>query len=1030
MIFGGDGINYEQPSPGSSFLQDLWILSVAKGAKGDTPDQVDQGFYTHSWSRIVEESSSGSSTGNILTPNNAPSLWPGRRWNFGHTVTEHGWFLIYGGEDAGSNIHYDDTWVFFQNKWIKLQAFGGGQTGFGPQTGLGPGRRKGLSLLLMPISGLVILWGGQRPPVGGGKRQGKDFSRALMSDLDTDSENDNDTFLENNLDDKLHYWDDAHESRINYFTDSGNDDVKKGKGSIKRKWFSESGHLGGNSSMNFPSISGAGMNILAHVKNKSEVGTQEGYVSRRGRGRGPYVQCLSDTYIFNATAALFDATEGVKHPEQPSNMNHLNLDTWRRVADFPGSCLYGATAVGILDPSDSREKLFTFGGRYRAGFGSIKDDANANTGYLLSNDIWYYDPLSDIWTKVGRDITKDFNWPQGRDKHAMAYVAELDTVFVSGGRLSDPNINSGHDNNNDRDSNNEDYNEYEKDKDKNKDGKYIKSNNSNESNYSNDDNDDYDDDSRGKISMTDMDLWGYNLITRKWSQYGDSDSDLSDYDDDNIASIEKREAKVRIEPFVEVNNETEDQFQLTNKAEKKQKSSSSRSSSSSNSNSNSNSNGKSQKGGNDANNNNKWWVGVAGDLPAARYQHGLSVWRGWDGTDKPYLICFGGERSDTPWQLKGGIRDIRSTVPGKSGRNDNKYLRREREIQQTRIGLNVKVEMKMNMNMNKVKDFDIIGESMKDNTMRLNIVGESGLEKVIEEGQKANVGVRQKIEAVREKKNGINVDMSEATNREIEREDKDEDKDKDEDMLMVPSADQVAIDDDSFSGNANYDENDGGGGGGSILGPVSSHAQSNDLWLLPLRNGINDDEREESGVEDSEDENMINIPSTTLDSLYWDRDDDNVEDENTDNNYNKEKNDVGHSNTIKISSEFISHTDDDNHKSNRNNRNYEISEQRNVDISSSGGDSGSHKGKGPGRGNAKGDNPRRHRPPPHNNSSSVVNSNTKNNSSNNGNTDDKNKKDRNGSRDGDIDNWNSNDKKGDGWTLLSAGGCHYLDDGR
>ena len=54
IIFGGDGINYEQPSSGSSFLQDLWILSIGNRAKGSAPGEIALGAYTHSWSRIAE----------------------------------------------------------------------------------------------------------------------------------------------------------------------------------------------------------------------------------------------------------------------------------------------------------------------------------------------------------------------------------------------------------------------------------------------------------------------------------------------------------------------------------------------------------------------------------------------------------------------------------------------------------------------------------------------------------------------------------------------------------------------------------------------------------------------------------------------------------------------------------------------------------------------------------------------------------------------------------------------------------------
>ena len=1002
IIFGGDGINYEQPSSGSSFLQDLWILSIGNRAKVSAPGETALGAYTHSWSRIAEESSSVSSA---VTSNDVPPVWPGRRWNFGHTVTEHGWFLIYGGEDAANNIHYDDTWVFYLNKWLKLKAFGGGQTGFGPQIELGPGRRKGASLLLMPLSGLVILWGGQRPPVGGGKRQGKDFAGALISDVDTDS----DTYIDGYLK-ELHYSETGgknHNADILAFSTSSSG--KEGGESIGEAYLKQ---------RRDSRISSAAIGAAKHENNKTTVGAHDGYESRRGRsrGRGPSVQCLSDTYIFNATAALLDATEEMKHSYQPSHGDHLKLDTWRRVADFPGSCLFGATAVGILDPQDSREKLFAFGGRYRAGFSSEKDEGNVNTAYLLSNDIWLYDPIKDTWTKVSRDITKDLNWPEGRDKHAMVYVAELNTVFVSGGRLSDPNVNLGHDNFNQKSMNGE-------------------------SSVNSNDDASYDDDTKSGMSMTDMDLWGYNLITRKWSQYGDTDSEYDDDNNNDNVVLNDMNMKVNVRTVEELDSKKGNELQLIDNTKNIQENSAT---GTSNSNSNSNSNGESEReswkesesesegkvigrnprSNNDGNNNNKWWVGAAGDMPAARYQHGLSVWRGPTGTEAPYLVCFGGERSDTPWQLQGGMQNGQSKYKVKYIQHNDKYLRRNKEVEK------VFLERK-----------DLQAE--------------------------AEVEVERKAE-----------------------------RNEEEDRLTTPSADQVAIDDDSFSGNAGGDETDGGGGGG-ILGPVSSHAQSNDLWLLPLR--ISSGSAKEEGSVDASHEDD---PNGTLDSLYSDmnddnnddninndndgnsdndsiNDNDNDDDSNNNNNDHNSINNNGHQlgstgyyfhkydvladvdldlrnwnifdhlfdpifdlfhnsmvDNKDVYAEILKYDDSDNddtynknnkivdqYDSNKNDNNImkERTLEKVIRTSSSGGNSGSHKGKGPGRGTVRGDNPRKHRSTPHTNSSSSSNS------SGNSNNNDRNDKNQNSSKAVTDDD---NDQRGSGWTLLSAGGCHYLDDGR
>lgn len=682
IIFGGDGINYEQPSSGSSFLQDLWILSIGKSAVRGVSERDSIVEYTHSWTRISEDSDIPSG-GNVIASAVTTPSWPKSRWNFGYTTTEEGWFLIYGGEDATNNVHYDDTWVFFHNKWLQLQVF------YEPRTGLGPGRRKGASLLLLPLSGLIILWGGQRPPVGGGKRP----------------------------------------IEINEVIDiQGNELVNNG----------------------------------------------------RSRGKGPYVQCLSDAYIFNATAAIKRMTPN-DYTSRTKNYghDHLHLEDWRRVTDFPGACLCGAEAVGVLDPLDGREKLFAFGGRYRANsvstLGSIR---GSESGYLLSDNIWMYDPLSGVWSVIEKDLSHTVNWPEGRDKHAMAFVAELNTVFVSGGRLADPVSPSG------------------------------------------------DVDDIGTIDLVDMDLWGFDLSSRRWSQYGDSlSSDDDSYLDDDVDHDE------------DSNNIISQDIAVGG------------------------------GGTGTVSGNNKWWVGVAGDLPAARYQHGLSVWRGIDGTEHPFLVCFGGERSDTPWDLKQGS-NLRAS------------------------------------------------------------------------------NIREKIST---------------------------------------GSDQTAIDDDFFSGTGSGgSDNDNGG----ILGPISSHAQSNDLWLFPLPAGIAVDSFNNGNTKSAEDMMMM------------------------------------------ISNDI--------EEDNRNN----------IERVLSGGADSSNRGSGSGRrGRINGGNPRHRMPPKRHTNSSGSNDNNNNNNSNSTKIDTGTATGTgtgtgtgsggkiphgNGSGNGTAGS-NITDPSADesyGWTLLSAGGCHYLDDGR
>jgi hypothetical protein len=669
LIFGGDGINYEQPSPGSSFLQDLWILSIGKSLKGIPPHSEDDVEYTHTWTRVIEESLATST--NVLTSSN-PAMWPQRRWNFGYTVTDQGWFLMYGGEDASSNVHFEDTWVFYENKWVQLHVF------TGPHMGLGPGRRKGVSILVLPLSGLIVLWGGQRPSIGTEKRP-----ITLSGVIEREEEEVEDELMIN----------------------------------------------GGKA---------------------------------RGKWKGPYVQCLSDTYIFNATTAMRNSVlNEVPAQSKVNSHEHLHLEDWRRVADFSGPCLCGAEAVGIFDPLDGKEKLFAFGGRYSlTGMSDGQPGKSAGAQFQLSRNIWLYDPLTNVWSVLEKDLSRQVNWPEGRDKHAMAYVAELNTVFVSGGRLADPTTP----------------------------GENL--------------------DDGGTTDIVDMDLWGFDLVARKWSQYGDPSLSQDDYiSSDDVPSDEDGAVAVIEQP---ASRGSENTFSVLNTYT-----------------------------GSD---NNKWWVGVAGDLPAARYQHGLSVWRGTSGTERPFLVCFGGERSDTPWQLQGTGRGNLRATPAMEG-------------------------------------------------------------------------------------------------------------------AVGGAADQTAIDDDSFSGS-------GGGGtdndNGGILGPVSSHAQSNDLWILPLPTG------------------------DAVSPFYEDKDEDGE-------------------------GQISSYT-----SSNEDTKTVLYYGSDNGDrILSGGGDSGTRGGKG--KGNIKGDNP--HRRPIHHGNSNNTHSNGTIPISSNNSTAEGNKTD-------------SVDERRNGWTLLSAGGCHYLDDGR
>lgn len=239
-------------------------------------------------------------------------------------MTEEGWFIMYGGEDPTNNIQYDDTWVFYENKWISLDIFddkknnnnkndfinfndidsitNGNNGNNNNNNGMnknnsktknkidneiihyGPGKRKGLDLLLLPISGLIILWGGERPLLGrkGGRSRSRSRNRILYEDTESNLENDvgNDETYEDN---------------------ANNNDKKSGS-----------------------------------IRNSN-------------------LQCLSDTYIFNATDYLLEKTQAsfpippsslppattpsttipIKTPLMKNAKSNL-LKGWKRISDFPG----------------------------------------------------------------------------------------------------------------------------------------------------------------------------------------------------------------------------------------------------------------------------------------------------------------------------------------------------------------------------------------------------------------------------------------------------------------------------------------------------------------------------------------------------------------------------------------------------------------------------------------------------------------------------------------------------------------------
>ena len=330
--------------------------------------------------------------------------------------------------------------------------------------------------------------------------------------------------------------------------------------------------------------------------------------------------CHSDAYLLSLNAVL----DGVADSGLEARARNASATTtWRAAASFPVPprmrCFEGFSAVGVVDSSswERREKVFVFGGRYTtsearrrlssaavasssssssataaarrtassssssssssaSGSGSGSSSGNVTkvvreeSHHAYSNQAWLYDPLDNEWTRLLPDV-EGLPMPIGRDRHACAYVRELDTVFVSGGRSYTTPLEASR-----------------------RDAKGGPSSDSagsgtGSSSGSGSGNNTSGLTDRESQASTIMDLWGFNLSSRTWTEYsrggdegGGSGTEAGQVGKAGARALSRRQGSRALgSPRPRV--------------------------------------------------------------PAARYEHTISVWRGVSGRDAPQLVLFGGQ---------------------------------------------------------------------------------------------------------------------------------------------------------------------------------------------------------------------------------------------------------------------------------------------------------------------------------------------------------------------------------------------------
>jgi len=355
--------------------------------------------------------------------------------------------------------------------------------------------------------------------------------------------------------------------------------------------------------------------------------------SSSSNGLNPLLSCMSDVWTLNVNA-LIDSMMPAHSSMIPGNTtgnggfippSSSSLESksranetasWRQVSSIPLQnqrfrCFEGFSSTGVLDPADgSKEKVFVFGGRYSdysvspmrrrleaanarftgggggGGGGGVGGGGNSTNvpEYSYSNAAFLYDPAADLWTKLV--LPPGSFAPVGRDKHATVYVRELDTVFVTGGR-SWTNL-----------------------------PRAVKQQ-VNASGLV----------TRATGSYTIMDVWGFNLSSREWTEYASAlPSPSPSPSPSPVQHLEPQQAPLRRRLSNEDGSEAE--------GIQRQR----------------------QRGLSDL-----------PTVPAARYEHTVSIWRGADGLGHPQLVLFGGQHELRRSSMRRRLGDPEAQRPAKGG---------------------------------------------------------------------------------------------------------------------------------------------------------------------------------------------------------------------------------------------------------------------------------------------------------------------------------------------------------------------------
>lgn len=474
IVFGGEGINYFNPH--ESFLRDIWTLKVF--------ENKDTLQYDFDWDLIVRK-----------FRNDSIANWPERRSNFGSSfVPSSGNLVIYGGENRNRQIpdsspFFGDYWAYLgaEHTWVQLPEAGvtgdderriltessskvstdstnsgnnninynsnsnnrGNEgidinsdtntrnVGESPATdstaaGTRPGPRKDSLLVVLPLSNRLIVIGGDALSQTATYASGLKASPSAGGRSDSTSDSDSAFNRHLNSFDKDVDWSSIYSESASTQS-SSTQSARHSPSQLGVSLGEDTSIFGGSNSAN---------DITTGI-------------------------CMSDVFMFNSSVDtlaqrlyqdnIFDISDGPKSIK------------WTKMAKFPGFCLGGASATAVVDPTDGKEKVLVFGGRFashkvvtqsrtlsnEADSSSSSSNRNRHGGFTgqqlfsYSNKLWIFDPQANEWTYEGPspiplapgqptaiERTVGVNWPYARDRHAATYHAESGTLFISGGRVS------------------------------------------------------------------------------------------------------------------------------------------------------------------------------------------------------------------------------------------------------------------------------------------------------------------------------------------------------------------------------------------------------------------------------------------------------------------------------------------------------------------------------------------------------------------------------------------------------------------